>query len=368
MAQKTVLQALIRGGAWLALAFPALLYASAQTQPSFASLVPILLALAVPLVFTALNKFIRLGMAALLTVFLVAAGSQLPSAVVVLGFVLAEIAASSRTRVIIWSFLFSVGVIIPTTISTTEIDPLRPLWLVHTISIGLFLVVGIVVKERRALIEQTSKRLEIADHAHQIELEQVVAQERLKISRDLHNRIGHQLSVISLSTEAVKQHSNSVDQVQASLDLIGRAAREGLEEISSYLNTLRESEPDKPEETLRTKFERFGSLGLSVSSNETQLPPTRSSEKLKFVSETLEELLMNAYKYGDGVVEYQQSLESGLLTISMTNTCTSKEGPSGGGYGLTDIAERATEIGASFTYRKISDSKFEALLKVSDWS
>ena len=368
MTKSQLLQLLLRAGAWFAVAFPALLYSSTGYEPSVIYLVPILLGLAVPLAPIRLNKFIKLGLALFFTVLLLVSGSQLPSTVAVLGFVLSEIAISSRTKVMFWSFLSAVAVTVPVDILVAEPDSLRPLWLVHTISLGLFLALGIAIRERRALIEQTSKSLEVAEKAHQIQLTEALAQERLKISRDLHNRIGHQLSVISLNSEAVKQAEDSVDRMKTSLELIGRSAREGLAEISGYLDSLRESESQKPSESLAEKFERFSSLGLDVQADEIELPATESLEKLRFVNEAVEELLMNAYKYSDGIVRYRQSFESGALKISLVNNSSHKDAPSGGGFGLKDIQDRARELEVTFTHLETDDSKFEATLTINDWS
>ena len=368
MTKSQLLQLLLRAGAWLALAFPALLYSSTGYEPSVIYLVPILLGLAVPLAPIRLNKFIKLGLALVFTVLLLVSGSQLPSTVAVLGFVLSEIAISSRTSVTFWSFLSAVAVTISVDILIAEADSLRPLWLIHTISFGLFLALGIAIRERRALIEETSRSLEVAENAHQIQLTEALAQERLKISRDLHNRIGHQLSVISLNTEAIKQADGSVERMKTSLELIGRSAREGLSEISSYLDSLRESESQKPNESLAEKFERFSSLGLDVQADEMELPETESIEKLEFVNEAVEELLMNAYKYSDGIVLYRQSFLSGALKITLENNSIKKDAPSGGGFGLKNIQDRAKELGVIFNHQQTADSKFEATLTINDWS
>jgi signal transduction histidine kinase len=362
-------QLLVRVSTWLALAVPALSVALSKSEPNLETLIPIVILLAAPLALRRTRGSVKLLIAIPLTILLIVTGSQLPSTIVVVGFVLAEIATQGRTRTIVWSAVVSILSIGLASVLVGETDSLRPLWLVHTIGIGLFLSLGIAIRERRALVEETKRSIEMAENAHRIELAEAIAQERLSISRELHNRLGHQLTVISLNTEVAKQHSKDSDEMRASLDIIGGFARQSLEEISSYLESLREKpKPTKSAGLLSRKFIRFKNLGLHVVTDAGELPESNQRHLLDFVDVAIEELLMNALKYGNGTAQYHHVLEGGSLNITLTNGFSiGTKAPSSGGYGLKDIRDQVSQLDGEFGYA-VNGNEFKVELKLRGWS
>lgn len=359
----------MRIAAWLALTLPALSVATGKSEPNFELLVPTLLLMALPLALPGKLLPLKLILTIALTIFMLVIGSQLPSTIVVLGFILAEIAVASRSRTIAWSSGLSLLFVGAASVVVGDADSLRPLWLVQSIGIGLFVALGIAIRERRALVQETKRSLEVAENAHQVELAEAIAQERLSISRDLHNRLGHQLTVISLNTEVAKQSKNVPDQLRASLEVIGQSARHSLDEISSYLESLREKPvAADPAELLVEKFARFRKLGLEVKSQGFELPKSDEIPLLEFLDDALEELLMNALKYGNGTAKYEQSLDVGTLNITLRNDSNVKaQAPSGGGFGLRDIGDRASQLGGEFSH-SLEANEFTAELKLHGWS
>lgn len=355
--------------AWLALVIPAVTLAAPRPQPNLELLIPVLLLSALPLVLPAKLANLKVAIAIGLTVLLIVMGSQLPGTIVVLGFVLAEIAVQRSTRDLVWSAAISILIVGATSVFMGDADNLRPLWLVHTIGIAMFLALGIAIRERRALVAETKRSLEVAENAHQVQLAEAITQERLNISRDLHNRLGHQLTVISLNAEVAKQIKTNTEEMRTTLDVIGESARQSLDEISTYLESLREK-PEMAQQTdlLTVKFERFRKLGLTVRASVLTLPQSDKWELIEFFDTALEELLINALKYGNGIAEYQQSYQSDTLIISLTNeSSSSKDVPSSGGFGLKDIGENAAQLGAVFSHETQSDGLFKASLNIRGW-
>lgn len=304
-----------------------------------------------------------------MTLLLVIVGSQLPSTIVVLGFVLAEIAVAHSTLVLAWSAAISVTAVGATSLLVGDADSLRPLWLVHVIGIVMILALGIAIRERRALVAETKRSLEMAETAHQVQLAEAIAQERLNISRELHNRLGHQLTVISLNAEVAKQAKAVSKELRSSLEVIGQSARHSLDEISTYLESLRDKqEPEHHSDMLAKKFENFRVLGLEIEATAVMLPPTQKLELLAFVDHALDELLMNALKYGKGSIEYQQTFKANTLVITLLNESNPmKSAPSIGGFGLNDIADRASQLGAWFESETSNEGTFRASLTIHGW-
>jgi signal transduction histidine kinase len=360
---------LVRILALLALAVPALTVSAPKPEPNLEWLIPTLLLLAVPLFLPTRLWILKLSIALPLTLLLMIVGSQLPSTIVVLGFVLAEIAVERSTRVLAWSASISIIAVGATSLIVGDADSLRPLWLVHGIGIGIFLALGIAIRERRALVAETKRSLEMAETAHQVQLAEAIAQERLNISRELHNRLGHQLTVISLNTEVAKQAKAVSKELRSSLEVIGQSARHSLDEISTYLESLRDKqEPEHHSDMLAVKFEKFRALGLEINASAVLLPPTEKLELLAFVDHALDELLMNALKYGKGSIEYQQTFKANTLVITLVNESNPKKSaPSIGGFGLNDIADRASQLGAWFESETSSEGLFQASLTLHGW-
>ena len=352
------------------MSIPAITITAPRAEPSFAIILPTLLLLAIPLFLPSTFGILKLAVAIPLTVLLILVGSQLPSTITVLGVVLAEIAIERSTRMIAWSTGVTILIVGLASLTSGDSDSLRPLWLVHGIGIGIFVALGVAIRERRALVAETKRSLEMAETTHKVQLAEAIANERLEISRELHNRLGHQLTVISLHSEVAKQSKRQNPQVRASLDAIGESARQSLSEISLYLDSLRDkTEPAAKDELLRIKFDRFRDLGLAVNSNVESLPNSLSREQVAFADSALDELLINALKYGDGSVTYQQEFAQGWFTLTLTNGVgNAKKAPSAGGFGLKDISDRATQVGALFAHEILNTGRFQASLSMKDRS
>lgn len=363
--QRVILRAL----AWLALVIPAVTVAAPLPQPNFQVLIPALFLLAIPLALPSKMAILKLFITIPLTMMLIFAGSQLPSTIVVIGFVLAEIAVRHKTREVVWTTAISVLSVGTASVIVGDSDSLRPLWLVHAIGIGMFVALGIAIRERIALVAETQRSLEATETAHQVQLAEAITQERLNISRELHNRLGHQLTVISLNTEVAKQSKAISKDLRENLEVIGESARQSLGEISTYLESLRDGSEDMEQsQLLEFKFDKFRRLGLEIDSQVSVLPRTDNEEFIAFLDQALDELFINALKYGNGSVNYQQQLDSNSLVITLVNQFdANKEAPSGGGFGLKDITERAAHLGAEFGYEQLKDDFFKVELRVQGW-
>src|SRR5437763_156819 len=80
------------------------------------------------------------------------------------------------------------------------------------------------------------------------------SEERLRMARELHDSLGHYLSVISVqSAVALNLNQQLPEQVQAALGAVKQASKEALRELRSVLDILRqdgERAPRSPASTL----------------------------------------------------------------------------------------------------------------------
>lgn len=125
--------------------------------------------------------------------------------------------------------------------------------LVSTVAImGAAIALGDGARQRREG-ERQRERIAVLDaHAREAEAAERLARERARIARDLHDAVGHHLSVVSLHTSVAAEAlegdaeigeggGNAVDlpAARAELDHVTQAAREGLRDLRSTVRALR---------------------------------------------------------------------------------------------------------------------------------
>lgn len=118
------------------------------------------------------------------------------------------------------------------------------------ITLGFYLLIQVaVLLSSLALLREQRSRRELAE-AHvelqaQAELlaESARAGERLRISRDLHDLIGHQLTVLTLELEAAK-HRDPGSAAAGHIERAGLVARELLSDVRTTVGELRGARPE----------------------------------------------------------------------------------------------------------------------------
>ena len=71
-------------------------------------------------------------------------------------------------------------------------------FLSQTVILALAVMLGEVVRGRRALTAETARRLRLADTERAAEAARVVAEERLRIARELHDTVAHSMATITV--------------------------------------------------------------------------------------------------------------------------------------------------------------------------
>ncbi len=91
---------------------------------------------------------------------------------------------------------------------------------------ALAILLGDVVRSRRALAAETARRLRMADEEREAEAARRVAEERLRIARELHDTVAHSMATITVQAGSAL-HIISSDQADAGRAGPGRAGRAG---------------------------------------------------------------------------------------------------------------------------------------------
>jgi signal transduction histidine kinase len=216
--------------------------------------------------------------------------------------------------------------------------------------------IGQVVRVRRA-----QKAMQEENREHEARLR--VHSERLRIARDLHDAVGHQVALISVQAGAMGYLLDTdLDKARESLAHIQRASEAALEELRLTVGLLRQpgdSEPTEPASGLGRLEELIGSFaatGLNVTCHVTgEARPLPEAVDLT-AYRVIQESLTNTAKHAAGAsASVRLAFRPGVLALAVEDDGpgVSGNGQAGngqadnghGGHGLIGMRERAAAVG-----------------------
>jgi signal transduction histidine kinase len=215
---------------------------------------------------------------------------------------------------------------------------------------------------RRFLRAHVADQLEHARREHEL----VVAEERARIARELHDSAGHALNTILVQAGAARvlRERDSERSAQA-VATIEDLARETIEEIDRIVGLLREDRemdrsplPGIDQIPALVERQRAGGLDvhLTIDGEPNRPPPTPVSRAAYRIAQ---ESLTNASRHGAGSAAIAIQLGPDALTLSVANSVTTHVEPRlGGGRGIAGMRERAKLLGGSLQAGR-NGSRFE---------
>ncbi|MFV2172956.1 sensor histidine kinase [Actinomadura sp. LOL_016] len=111
---------------------------------------------------------------------------------------------------------------------------------------GLLVTVaaGQYVRGRRAQAEAAERRAAAAERDREQEARRRETQERLRIARELHDVLAHQISLINVQAGAALHRRDDPERAYAALEAIKAASKETLRELRGVLGVLRQVDQD----------------------------------------------------------------------------------------------------------------------------
>ncbi|MGZ4680870.1 MAG: sensor histidine kinase [Acidimicrobiales bacterium] len=227
---------------------------------------------------------------------------------------------------------------------------------------GIAYATGRYVRVRRAYTEQLELRAAEADERRRRDAERAVAEERLRIARELHDVVAHAMSVVAVQS-GIAAHviEQRPDQARSMLETINGTSREALDEMRRLLGVLR-SEGEAPEADLApapslddlgplvTSIEGTGvTVEVSVEGEPVALPSGLDLAAFRITQEALTNVVKHAgpahadvrIRYGTDDIEIEVADDG--------RGAASELGSIGGGHGLVGMRERVELYGGSLS-------------------
>ncbi|WP_411078669.1 sensor histidine kinase [Streptomyces sp. cmx-18-6] len=242
---------------------------------------------------------------------------------------------------------------------------------------GMASAAGDAVRSRRAFVDAIRERAERAERTREEEAGRRVAEERLRIARDLHDVVAHHIALVNVQA-GVAAHvmDKRPDQAKEALAHVRDASRSALNELRVTVGLLRQSgDPEAPTEpapglaVLDELVNTFRNAGLPVEVAGADRGPGLPAAVDLAAYRVIQEALTNVRKHaGAGaraevsVVRVGATAEITVLDNGLGSTVRrpGSEGggtapdsagtaPEGGGHGLLGMRERVTALGGALT-------------------
>ncbi|GGN74767.1 two-component sensor histidine kinase [Actinoplanes lobatus] len=178
-----------------------------------------------------------------------------------------------------------------------------------------------------------------------------VDDERLRISQEVHDIVGHGLAAIKMQADvALHVMARNPGHARPALEAISRSSQQALDELRSTLATTRDGTPAAGLGGLDQLLRRMVDAGVDVhlhtdGERDRVLPPAVDLAAYRVVQESL----TNVLRHGDGgpadlTIRYRPD----SVTISVVNPLTGTPRP-GTGSGITGMRARVEALGGQVT-------------------
>ena len=242
--------------------------------------------------------------------------------------------------------------------------------------LALAIVVGELVRSRRALAAETAHRLRLAEEERAAEAARLLAEERLRIARELHDTVAHSMATITVQAGSALHllDESSPPSLQSALAAIRETSKSALAETRSVLGQLRSSGPVTANGSGGTGLDRLPALRDAVSAAGTQvrvqvegspvtLPAEADHAAYRILQESLTNVLRHAGPGAAATVSLRYTADAVTITVTddgMGAAADSAEsaGEEGAGHGIQGMAERAASVGGSLHAGPAADGGF----------
>jgi signal transduction histidine kinase len=211
--------------------------------------------------------------------------------------------------------------------------------------------------------------------SRQIDQRRRQSEERLRVARDLHDVIGHNISLINVQASmGLDLMDSQPEQARAALSAIKSASKEALEELRTMLTTLRQDDDVAPRspapglDRLPELIELTRAAGLSVEVEVAgKAPPLPAAVHLAAYRIIQESLTNVACHAGQARVTVRVTYDDTNMHVEIDDDGTVPSGGAaaiGTGSGITGMRERAAALGGDLSAGFRHDGGFRVSVRL----
>lgn len=228
--------------------------------------------------------------------------------------------------------------------------------------IAAAIALGVSVRSRRELRAQQERLRALTAAEQRHEIERRLQAEKAGIARDLHDTLGHTMSVIAVHTNVAAEAVGRDDEAVArALEQIRRAASTTLRELRTTVKLLRTPGADPLDRSsiglaglpqlLAAAEDADVEVVARVDVDPGELDPTIDVAAYRILQESLTNVLRHS---GARHATVEARLGDRTLELRITDDgcgapAATGPNPAGGGKGMLGMAERARLLGGTFT-------------------
>ncbi len=217
------------------------------------------------------------------------------------------------------------------------------------------IALGDSTRARRALRAEQAQTAQLIEQEHAYRAEQRVQAERVRMARDLHDVIGHSISVISLHADVARDAlGRSDDDARQALTHIRAATTETMRELRTTVKLLRNPDGEQPDRALTTLanlttlVNQAQASGLQVDVRQSgdliKLPATVDSAAYRIVQEALTNVIRHATATA---VVIAIAVDARALQLRISDNGTTAPATVVPGSGLVGMNERVRLLGGT---------------------
>jgi len=235
---------------------------------------------------------------------------------------------------------------------------------------------GDSLRNRRSYLRELEERNRSLEQTREEESRRRVAEERLRIARDLHDGVAHAIATINVQAGAAAHVvDRRPESAKRALDAIQGASRDALDELAAMLSLLRDTDDAAsraPTPGVREIAELVEAAGasqldvhLEVGASSDAIGPSVGTAMYRIVQESLTNVMRHApgattdvviRRLSDGTLQLEISDRGGRAAVLAAPTPAL-----GAGMGIRGMRERAESTGGVLEAGPADDGGFRVL-------
>ncbi|WP_451691376.1 sensor histidine kinase [Streptomyces sparsogenes] len=232
------------------------------------------------------------------------------------------------------------------------------LFLAVTAMVVASAVLGVNARTTRACLAALEERAARLEQQQDQQARLAVAEERTRITREMHDIVTHNLSVmVALTDAAVYAQHRSPGKATTAMLQISETGRQALTDMRRSLGVLRTDEPDAERHPL-PGIAQLGHLAdqmcaaglptrLEVQGSHTHIPATAQLTVYRLVQEALTNTLKHTPTGTHAKVRIRCSSETVAVDVIDSGPCPPLPGATPSGHGIPGMRERAAAYGGN---------------------